>query len=308
VKEPHIPSISVGLPVHNGEKFVEDAIKAILSQTFKDFELIISDNASTDRTWEICSRYAGMDERVRCYRNERNLGVATNFNNTVRLARGRYFRWAAYDDLMAPGLLGSCLAVLDREPDVVLCYPKTVNIDDNGNILFNYEDNFGFRSPNAHERFKDAMLALRDNECNALYGVIRCDVLRKTSMIQDYHSADRVLLAELTLHGQFYEVPERLFFHRIHKNISTRPGMTARGLAVWFNPSNRAKRTFPVFRRFIEFFKAVNRAPLSLYQRVYCYLQILRFYGSRDKWERLFRKVHSLLRKERPVEITSPRP
>jgi hypothetical protein len=139
------------------------------------------------------------------------------------------------------------------------------------------------------------MLALRDSDCNAIYGVMRRDVLQRTAMIQDYHSSDRVLLAELVLHGQFWEVPERLFYHRIHSNISTRPGMTAKNLAVWFNPANRGKLPLPRITRVIGFFKAVNTAPLSLYQRGCCYLLIARFYFSRDKWMRLFRRLTSHL-------------
>ncbi|WP_081588053.1 glycosyltransferase family 2 protein [Gloeocapsa sp. PCC 7428] len=93
------PRISIGMPVYNGEPYLKDAINSILNQTFEDFELIISDNGSTDRTEEICRTIASQDQRVRYYRNEQNLGAGWNFNRVVDLATGEYFRWACHDDI-----------------------------------------------------------------------------------------------------------------------------------------------------------------------------------------------------------------
>jgi len=287
----HIPRVSIGLAVYNGERYLEEALKAFLGQTFTDFELVISDNASTDRTEEICRSYAARDGRIRYYRSERNMGVAYNYNRTVELARAEYFRWATYDDLVAPTVLERCVEVLDSQPDVVLAYPQTVNIDDDGNVRGNYDDNFAFLDRKPHRRFRDLMIAVRNYACNAEYGLIRRDVLRKTAMEADYHSADRVLLSELVLHGKFYEIPERLYFHRLHSNISIKEGMSLAQLAAWFNPNLAGKRTFPRLRRIVEFTRGVNRAPLSLYQRIYCYAQIVRFYFSADKWQRLMRRI-----------------
>lgn len=289
----HTPRVSIGLAVYNGERYLEEALRVFLIQTYADFELIISDNASTDRTEEICRSYAARDARIRYFRSPRNMGVAYNYNITVELARGEYFRWATYDDLVAPELLERCVEVLDRCPDVILAYPQTVDIDDDGNVRGNYDDNFAFLDPEPHHRFRDLMVAVRNYACNAEYGVMRREVLRKTAMEADYHSADRVLLSELVLHGKFYEVPERLYFHRLHSNMSLQAGMSLAELAAWFNPNLAGKRTFPRLRRVAEFFKAVNRAPLSRYQRLYCYVQIGRFYLSADKWQRLARRIKS---------------
>ena len=85
--------VSIGLPVYNGEKYLEQALISILSQTYTDFELIISDNASTDRTQAICREYAAKDPRIRYYCNEENLGAAPNHNRVFELASGEYFKW-----------------------------------------------------------------------------------------------------------------------------------------------------------------------------------------------------------------------
>jgi glycosyltransferase involved in cell wall biosynthesis len=289
----HIPRVSIGLAVYNGERYLEEALNAFLKQTFTDFELIISDNASTDRTEEICRSYAARDSRVHYYRSPRNMGVAHNYNRSVEMARAEYFRWATYDDLVAPTLLERCVDILDRYPDVVLAYPKTLNIDEHGKISGEYEDKFAFLDPKPHHRYRDLMIAVRNYLCNAEYGLMRRDALRKTAMEADYHSADRVLLSELVLHGKFYEIPERLYFHRLHPNMSLQEGMSLSQLAAWFNPNLAGKRTYPRLRRLVEFFKSVNRAPLSSFQRLYCYMQIVRFYLSVDKWQRLWRRIKS---------------
>ena len=102
---PAHPRVSIGLPVYNGELFLENALDSILSQTYSDFELIISDNASDDKTEEICRSYAARDKRVRYSRNAHNLGAAPNYNRVYHLARGRYFKWASHDDVLAPEFL-----------------------------------------------------------------------------------------------------------------------------------------------------------------------------------------------------------
>src|SRR5262252_3377793 len=120
--ELHRPTVSVGLPVYNGERYLEESIDSILAQTYTDFELIISDNASTDRTECICRRYAAADARVRYYRNERNIGGYPNHSRVFSLARGRYFRFAAHDDVCDRQLLARCVEALELHPEAVLSY------------------------------------------------------------------------------------------------------------------------------------------------------------------------------------------
>ena len=96
-----VPLVSIGMPVFNGEDYVEAALDSILTQTFTNFELIISDNASTDRTEEICNDFADSDDRIRYYRQEKNLGAAANFNRVFELSSGKYFKWAAHDALQS---------------------------------------------------------------------------------------------------------------------------------------------------------------------------------------------------------------
>ena len=115
-----VPRVSIGLPVFNGERYLVSTIDSILAQRFTDFELIVSDNASTDRTGEICRDYAHRDPRVRYFRNERNLGVGPNYDGCFHRARGTYFKWASNDDLLAPTYLLKAVASLVSSPDAEL--------------------------------------------------------------------------------------------------------------------------------------------------------------------------------------------
>ena len=101
----------------------------MLAQTFEDFEIIVSDNASTDGTAAIVERYAERDSRVRLLRQPQNVGAARNYNYTVELAKGEYFKWAAHDDLCAPTFLERCVGVLDSRPEVATCYTRTQYVD-----------------------------------------------------------------------------------------------------------------------------------------------------------------------------------
>jgi glycosyltransferase involved in cell wall biosynthesis len=116
------PRVSIGMPVYNGERYIEQAIESILAQTFSDFELIISDNASTDRTADICRSYAVRDRRIRYCRNETNIGYGRNQNLVIELSSGEYFLCAHHDDVRAPQCLERFLEIHEKNPTVVLSY------------------------------------------------------------------------------------------------------------------------------------------------------------------------------------------
>ncbi|HYB40791.1 MAG TPA: glycosyltransferase family A protein, partial [Candidatus Methylomirabilis sp.] len=148
------PRVSVGVPVFNGDRFLRAALDSILGQTFQDYEIIISDNASEDGTEEICRDYATRDPRVRYSRLSTNLGANPNFNRVVELSRGTYFKLANADDLCNPDLLARCVAVLDGQREVVLCYGQTTLIGEDGVVLGDYNDNLDLPFESAGQRFR----------------------------------------------------------------------------------------------------------------------------------------------------------
>jgi glycosyltransferase involved in cell wall biosynthesis len=266
------PRVSIGLPVYNGEKYLEESIESILAQTYTDFELIISDNASTDRTPEICAKYCKRDPRIRYSRNQTNIGGANNTNLTFQLARGEYFRWAAHDDVCAPQLLERCVAELDRDPNVFLVYADIIEINERSERgQTKVKRDGGGQTPFARFRF---LSSRRTHGCEAIYGLMRSAVLRRTGLIGNYTDSDRVLLAELGLLSPFKEIPEFLFFKRFHSGNYYRDW---RGRMAWFSPdlAKTGRVTFPNWIQFVEYFRTVHKVPIHKSQKLLCYLWLL---------------------------------
>lgn len=269
------PLVSIGLPVRNGENFLAAALESILAQTADDLEVIISDNASSDGTADICRRYVASDRRVRYVRNERDLGAAPNFNRTWRLARGAYFKWAAHDDLLHPRFLESCLRVLERSPDVVLCHTRVEVVDAAGRHLEDRPYRLATGHPRPGRRFAELLLV--PNDCYEVFGVIRADVLARTRGIGGYPVGDRVLLAELALRGRFHQVDEPLFTSREHPQRSVRSLPSQHQRAPWFDARYRGRIAFPEWRTFLEYGKAVHRAPVGPLDRLWCQAVLVRY-------------------------------
>lgn len=278
------PQVSIGLPVYNGEAYLPETLDSLLRQTFTDFELIISDNASTDRTADICREAAARDGRIRYLRNETNLGAAANYNRVVHEARGAYFKWAAHDDLMAPEYLAQCVEVLDADPAVAVCHCRTGIIDGRSNLVGDYDDQLDFRSSLPHERFR-GYLFRKAREWNAIFGVMRKEVLVQTPLIGGYVSSDQVLLGELILRGELYQVPERLFFRRDHAQNSWRANPTRAENAAWFDPANRGKAQPPTtWKHLREYSNAIRRAGLSPREQALCHLILAGWLAKRITW------------------------
>jgi len=264
------PRVSIGVPVYNGENYIKEALDSILAQTYADFELIISDNASTDRTPEICRAYAAKDPRIRYYRNAENLGGAPNYNRTFELSSGEYFKWAAHDDVLAPDFLLRCVQVLDEHPEVVLCHPKSKIIDEHGEVIEDYGVHLRTDSPQPYVRFHD-LIWVR-HWCWQIFGLIRRSALEMTRLHGSYASSDRVLLIELALLEPFYEIPEYLFFSRRHRHQASHLVRDLHAYATWFDSSKRGKLVLPASKLVLEHFRAVSNAPISRTERARCYL------------------------------------
>jgi glycosyltransferase involved in cell wall biosynthesis len=264
------PRVTIGLPTYNGARFLRPAITSILEQDFGDFELLVADNASTDATPAIVSELAAADPRVRHLPSEVNRGAAWNFNRLVDAARGGYFTWMADDDTYEPGFLGACVEVLDGSPDVVLAYTQAVEIDPDGSVIEERGPTNVADLPEVADRFRAVMLD--EVYCYAVFGVIRTGVLRSTALIGPYTQSDRVLLAELALHGRFVERPEPYFCHREHPGRSMYKFADDRDRQKWFDTSRDGARTLPRWRIGAEYVQALRRAGrrLPLTDRARC--------------------------------------
>jgi glycosyltransferase involved in cell wall biosynthesis len=188
MREGRHPVVSVGVPVFNGERHLRAALDSMLGQTLGDLELIISDNASTDSTRDICEEYVRRDDRVRYHRQATNLGVAGNWNFVAQNGRGRYFKWASANDTCEPSMLARCTEVLDQDPSVALCYGRTRLIDDAGATIEFYKDDLAVTAERASDRFRTLKSKLAMN--NALSGLIRMATLRNTRLVRPYVGGD----------------------------------------------------------------------------------------------------------------------
>jgi glycosyltransferase involved in cell wall biosynthesis len=288
------PRLSIGLPVYNGEKYLAEALDALLGQSFEEFELIISDNASTDGTGDICRKFGNQDSRIRYIRQPQNIGLAGNHNFVVGQAGGELFKWASYDDLYARDLLQRCVEALDEYPHVVLAHSWTALVDDAGAITKLLEYPLVTDSLRAPERFNSMLLA---NGGDDVYGVVRASTLRQTALHGSYHHADRVITTEFALQGPFYQVPDWLYFRRDHAEREERACPTLRTRCANMDPRRASRLRHPAVRLYGEYIlgyvAAIRRAPLSPTDRHECYRYLAQWMVSRTDPRRVPQAVQA---------------
>ena len=265
--------VSIALPVRNGENYLGAALASIASQTMPDYELVVCDNASEDATHEIALRHAALDPRVRVERLETNIGAAANFNRLVDRARAPVFKWAAHDDVLAPGYLQACISELDARPEVVCCHSETALIDATGTTRGIYEGQPAFEEPTPEARF--ASVITTPHRCFHVFGLIRTETLRQTGLIGAYTGSDRTLIAELALRGPLAWRPEVLFGRRDHPEASIRKHLDERARAAWFDPARTDRPIPPTWRRLLGYAEAIERAHLEPSTERACYRALL---------------------------------
>lgn len=268
------PLLSVGLPVYNGAKWIEQAIDSMLNQSMTDFELIISDNASTDGTESICRGYAERDSRVHYHRNAVNIGLYPNFNRVFELGTGKYFKWAADSDYCLDGFFAKCIAILESEPEVVLAYTRAsflLKSYAGREMQMEYFDDFHLQDERPSTRFRKYLN--REKYNNIMHGIIRSAALRETRLHMPWAGSDINMVAELSLRGKFAEVPERLFIRRFDEETSSM--LMDRRIA--------AKREVSVSRSFrqrvllhVYRYTTVWTAPISAGEKLRVWLYLLK--------------------------------
>lgn len=237
------PIATVAIPVYNGGPLFLEALRSVQDQSTADIEILVADNASTDGTTEAALAAAADDNRVRVLTADTNRGAAWNFNRCVGEAAAPYFRWHAADDVVAPGHLDACLAVLDADPTVVLAHTEAIDIDGTGTEIHRWTPNHRATDPDPAERFHD--IVHNEKEALTVFGLARTDAIAATQLIGPYTGSDWVILAELALHGRFEQIPEPLFLHREHENRSVRQYHNHGERMEWFDTRLAGKPGMP---------------------------------------------------------------
>lgn len=297
-----VPTVTVGMPVFNGENFIESAIQSILEQTYTDFELVISDNASTDRTEAICKKYAQKDSRIRYIRNVVNIGASRNVNQLIDLCASKYFKIAAHDDVLLPEYLETCVSVLEKDSSIALCHCKTRYVDATGAAIpysverdVYVDESSGFvwafdpqdrhlDSRNLSERFDDFIR--KTVVTLEIWGVVRNEMLQKVRTLAPYFGSDRVTLADLILLGRFVEVDEVLFLKRCHVDQVTIQSVEDRAAAC--GATNPDTVRFSGARCFLDYLALINSARLPISEKLRCYLTVARLVIRKQTMKKIF--------------------
>jgi glycosyltransferase involved in cell wall biosynthesis len=260
--------------VYNGERYLSKALASLLSQDFEDFELIISDNGSSDQTEAISREFARKDRRIRYVRSDQNQGATWNFRRVFELSEGEFFKYAAYDDECYPTMLRRCMEIFRaNDPTVALVYTLSETIDENSMVIAGdcgpSWDRVATTAKTPHQRL--AHVIWRALHGQAYYGVMRASFLRRARPFGCI-AADWMVLAELGMMGEIMEVPEALFRLRQHPANTWNVSSTPLEILKWHNPAASGLEIVLPFRItvILEYLKSVCHTRLSPSEKVMC--------------------------------------
>lgn len=246
--------------VYNAQEFITQSLESLVKQDYPNFELIISDNGSKDRTGEICRSFARRDSRI-CYRrNDTNINPMRNAKILLEMSSGVYHHWAADHDLYHPRYLSSLVELMEREGETLaMAYPDTRCIDIHGNLIDHFREDIETRGLPAAERFKKVLWGL--NWCTPMYGLFRSSILKKVWKMRAVTGPDRVFLPELSLVGEYAHHPESLFSMRKNRP-SENYVQTQKRHMKWF-VRNPYESFVPSIMRDHELIKVVHASNLD---------------------------------------------
>jgi glycosyltransferase involved in cell wall biosynthesis len=272
-----LPLVSIGLPVYNGENYLHQALESIVAQTYRNLEIIISDNASSDGTETICKEFAARDSRIVYCRQESNLGGSANHEYVLRASNGPLFRLAAHDDVLAPSLIEECVKELVRNRLAVMAISRVMRMDASGQIVEEIDRHFEGMSSSSPVR-RLGLAICRPSWATPIYGVMRREVIGDKQILGKYPGADRTFLAAMALEGPWALVDQALFFRRDHPSNSIKTFGNDWLSSLWFDPSIEPNLVaFPQWRRLQEFARVIRESRLSLVERLGAFLQLARW-------------------------------
>lgn len=303
MKENKSPLVSIGIPVYNGEDYVAKALTSLLQQSFQDFEIIISDNNSADRTQEICEAFQAKDQRVHYHKNSSNLGAAANYKKAFKLAKGKYFKWMAHDDICSSNYLQECVEILETNSNVVMCFPRVILIGNDGEALPLIEDNTyltptgrvirtnlerNFMSPKPSERYSEILF--KTTECYEFFGLARREVIDRTSQHDAFYGSDKVLLCELSVMGKLKEAKNAIAYFRIHeKQSQSLKDSTER--AAWISPDLSYGALMSRVKCVQGYLRSIFVYQLPFPEQLKCLRVLTSFLIDLDNWKGLVTEV-----------------
>ena len=294
------PLVTIGIPVYNGEKFIRNRLDSILSQTFDKFEIIISDNASTDSTEKIIQEYVKKDKRIKYFRQKKNLGLWNNFNFILEKAKTKYFAFAAVDDVFQPEFIEKNIRILESNEDIVCSVSKIKLFGERTNLLkydsntkyitkkkkkflekFGYMDTFP-TSGKYEERVNQYLKNIKHNQI--FYGVYRTEQIKKSIIKKSFMWNDSATSLNVLKYGNFYVVDQVLM--KVYDGGMSRTGMIHATKGI-----NRGiGRIFPYFRFTVWCIKNLN---LKIFLKNFFFFFNLNMYGGFSICLDILRKIRS---------------
>jgi len=268
------PRLTIGVPVYNGELYLDHALRSVAEQTDGDFEVEVADNASTDATEEIAREWVARDARFAYHRHETNVGGAVNSNILLDRCRSPWFKWAYHDDLCDPRLVERSFAVLDEAPPgSVLVYPRVRLVDADGAVVGQHADaDLRLDGPAPDERLR---VLLARVVTQTQFGIMDTAVARTAGGVVVSPAGEMLFPSALALRGRLVLVPgEPLLSIRSHAD---RHGGSRESEMAWVDPS-RPRTAFPYSRSTPMLLGIVARSPLTLREKVRCAAAVLRWW------------------------------
>ena len=272
------PRVVIGVPVYNGENYLREALDSIVNQTFTDFKVIISDNASTDTTPDICREFVEKDSRFTYYRQPENIGGAPNFNFAFKPGDAPYFKWAAHDDIMAPEYLEQCVALMDENPNLSIAHSRSVTIDNQGKAIDNYDKQLRLNGEKPSDRFWQILWVVHYTE---VFGLMRSDMIAKTQMHPSIVGSDRHFMTEILLQGDVGYVEDYLFLRRHHEESFCNALKNNKARLQWFDPKAKGSTFLASPIKMKEYIISIFRTAMPWQERLACLWLLFEWTGRR---------------------------
>lgn len=261
----YYPLVSIGMPLYNESRFIEDSLKSILAQDYPQLEIIISDNASSDETLNICRRLIGDRSDVLIHKFDSNRGATENGLYVLKMAKGKYFMWVSGHDLWASNLVSECVALLESNPTAVVAFGSSIWIDENGqqlNKLFGYTDTRGMKPIS---RFFTVFWG----NMNPILGVIRKSALDQSLPIPSIAGSDLILLSKLALKGDFVHARRTHWKRREFRHESNHVEQLKRYRSQEFGLTNSLMDSyFPLLRLPLDLIRTIIRSDLKIIEKL----------------------------------------
>lgn len=255
------PLVSIGLAVRNGQDYLCESLDSLLGQTYKNFELIISDNVSDDDTHKICEEYVRKDYRIRYIRQKENIGGYRNYDFLKNEAKGEYFMWTTHDDKWDKNFIEKCLAKLKEDSGAIVAFANWDAFFNSGERIHHPPEQYFSFEKDIYTRLKSYIL-LRSSQgkIEMIYGLWKKNALKNMYSATEFYSDDNFMF-KMSFEGPFIFINEILFFKRASSGFQNTQKITIKSIALFFLNRIRALHSKLFYANFKCVFRSLSLTP-----------------------------------------------